>query len=72
MHGQQSPTQYGVVKFYKEEEGFGFIISEEGEEIFLHFSGIPQGVFLEKGEGVSFETIRGKKGINAVNVRPLC
>jgi CspA family cold shock protein len=68
----QGKTHYGVVKFYKEEEGFGFVISEEGEEIFVHITGLRPGVRLEKGEGVSFEIIRGKKGINAVNVRPLC
>lgn len=66
-----SKTQYGVIKFYKEEEGFGFIVSEEGEEIFLHSSGIPPRITIQKGEGVSFEVIKGKKGDNAVNVRPL-
>jgi cold shock protein len=66
-----SSTQHGVVKFYKDDKGFGFIVSETGEEIFVHISGLAPGTTLEKGDAVSFETVNGKKGINAVNVQPV-
>ena len=58
----------GTVKFYNEEKGFGFIVdNNSGQEIFVHSSGLIDEI--REGDTVTFETARGKKGMNAVNVQ---
>ncbi len=57
----------GTVKFYNETKSFGFITDENGKEIFVHATGLKHEI--NKGDNVSFETIDGKKGLNAVNVK---
>lgn len=60
----------GVVKWFNAEKGFGFITSEEGNDIFVHFSQINKDGFksLEEGEEVTFEITDGAKGPQASNV----
>jgi cold shock protein len=57
----------GVVKFFNETKGFGFIKSETGEEIFVHSSGLRDRI--QENDNVVFELQQGKKGLNAVNVK---
>lgn len=58
----------GTVKFFNESKGFGFIVDNSThEEIFVHVSGLVDNI--RQGDVVTFETARGKKGMNAVNVR---
>ena len=58
----------GVVKFFNETKGFGFIKTEgTGEEIFVHVSGIQDEI--RENDKVVFDVQEGKKGLNAVNVR---
>ena len=57
----------GVVKFYNEAKGFGFIKAENGEEIFVHVSGLIDQI--HENDEVTFEVQEGKKGLNAVNVK---
>jgi len=58
----------GVVKFFNETKGFGFINEEEaGKEHFVHVSGLIDEI--REGDNVEFELQEGKKGLNAVNVR---
>ena len=58
----------GIVKFFNEAKGFGFIIdSDTNEKIFFHFTGLVDPIREE--DKVTFETARGKKGMNAVNVK---
>lgn len=58
----------GTVKFFNSAKGFGFIVdSSTGQEIFVHVSGLVDEI--REGDIVTFETARGKKGMNAVNVR---
>ncbi len=58
----------GTVKFFNETKGFGFIVdSATGQEIFVHVSGLVDKI--REGDTVTFETQRGKKGMNAVNVQ---
>lgn len=57
----------GTVKFFNEAKGFGFIKSENGEEIFVHATGL-KGDIRENDE-VIFDIENGKKGLNAVNVK---
>ncbi|MBL7798383.1 MAG: cold shock domain-containing protein [Saprospiraceae bacterium] len=58
----------GTVKFFNNTKGFGFIVdSGTGEEIFVHVSGLVDDI--REGDTVTFDTQRGKKGMNAVNVK---
>ncbi len=57
----------GVVKFFNETKGYGFIkVDETGEEVFVHISGLKDEI--NKDDKVSFEIERGKKGLNAIDV----
>ncbi len=61
----------GTVKWFNSQKGFGFITnSADGEDIFVHFSGIASGGFksLEEGQNVTFDITKGTKGLQAVNV----
>jgi cold shock protein len=57
----------GVVKFFNETKGFGFITDEGGQDIFVHVSGLKQEV--RQNDRVIFEVQEGRKGLNAVNVK---
>ncbi len=57
----------GTVKFFNEAKGFGFIKGEDGQEIFVHASGLTEDV--RENDEVVYETQDGKKGLNAVNVK---
>lgn len=63
----------GTVKWFDAKKGFGFIVGEEGEDIFVHFSVIQGDGFrsLKDGEPVEYEYERGNKGLLAKNVRRL-
>lgn len=56
----------GTVKFFNEAKGFGFIKGEDGQEIFVHATGLQEDI--RENDEVEYETERGKKGLNAVNV----
>jgi cold shock protein len=57
----------GIVKFYNKEKGFGFIIGDDGTEIFVHMSGIKEEI--KQNDRVEYEEQQGKKGLNAAKVR---
>ncbi|ADO82639.1 cold-shock protein [Ilyobacter polytropus] len=61
----------GTVKWFNGEKGFGFITSEEGTDVFAHFSEIQKDGFktLEEGEQVTFEITQGQKGPQASNIK---
>ncbi len=63
----------GTVKFFNEQRGFGFITTADGEDVFVHASNIEGTGFrtLTEGQTVTYETARGRKGPEAVNVRPV-
>ncbi len=56
----------GVVKFFNDAKGFGFIKSENGQELFVHASGLVHEI--QENDVVTFDTEEGKKGLSAVNV----
>lgn len=60
----------GKVKWFNAQKGYGFITTEDGKDIFVHYSGISTSGFktLEEGESVSFDLTEGDKGHQAVNV----
>ena len=57
----------GVVKFYNEAKGFGFIKEDNGPEIFVHATGLQEEI--RENDNVVFDVQDGKKGLNAVNVK---
>jgi CspA family cold shock protein len=63
----------GTVKWFNDTKGFGFITSEEGHDVFVHFSAIQGDGFrsLAEGDSVSFEIEEGPKGPKATNVTRL-
>ena len=60
----------GTVKWFNNQKGFGFISDEQGNDVFVHYSGIQSNGFksLEEGQEVEFEVTEGAKGPQAVNV----
>ncbi|MFC6101121.1 cold-shock protein [Olivibacter domesticus] len=60
--------QEGVVKFFNETKGFGFITPNDGgREIFVHSSGLKDRI--RENDDVVFDVEQGQKGLNAVNVK---
>ena len=60
----------GTVKWFNDSKGFGFLEQENGEDVFVHFSAITGNGFksLAEGERVTFEVVKGPKGLQAANV----
>ncbi|AKI98028.1 cold-shock protein [Kosmotoga pacifica] len=61
----------GTVKWFNAQKGYGFITRDEGEDVFVHFSGIATDGFrtLEEGQRVEFDIENGQKGAQAINVK---
>ena len=60
----------GIVKWFNEAKGFGFIEQENGPDVFVHFSAIMSDGFksLNEGDRVMFDIEQGQKGPAAANV----
>jgi cold shock protein len=60
----------GKVKWFNPDKGFGFIETEEGGDVFVHFSAIQGDGFktLEEGQAVEFDVVEGNRGAQAANV----
>lgn len=63
----------GTVKWFNATKGYGFISTEEGEDVFVHYSAIESEGFktLDEGQEVEFEVAEGDKGPQATNVNKL-
>lgn len=61
----------GIVKWFNDAKGFGFITPENGPDLFVHHSAIIADGYrsLTEGEAVTFDAAQGPKGPQAINVR---
>lgn len=61
----------GIVKWFNEDKGFGFITQENGPDVFAHFSAIQSEGFktLKEGQTVTFDVEQGQKGPQATNIQ---
>ena len=70
MSGTETGRLTGVVKWFNDAKGFGFISSEGSEDVFIHHTAINLTGFktVKEGQKVTFEKTKGPKGWQAVNV----
>ena len=63
----------GIVKWFSDKKGFGFIEQEDGPDVFVHYSAIDMPGFktLAEGDRVTFDVEDGRRGPQAKNVRKL-
>ena len=63
----------GTVKWFNNQKGYGFISDAEGNDVFVHYSGLNMEGFksLEEGQEVEYDDTEGAKGPQAVNVTKL-
>lgn len=66
-------TKTGTVKWFSHQKGYGFIEYDEGEDIFVHFTGIKMEGFrkLDEGQRVEFRAVEGSRGLQATDVIPI-
>jgi CspA family cold shock protein len=69
--GKEARVAEGVVKWFSNEKGYGFISRPDGEDVFVHFSAIQADGYrsLQEGQKVDFEVVDGPKGKQASNVK---
>ena len=61
----------GTVKWFNGQKGFGFICNENGEDVFVHYSGLSMDGYktLDEGQRVTFDVTNGTRGLQAINVQ---
>ena len=70
---KESFMSQGKVKWFNARKGYGFIAGEDGQDIFVHYASISSDGYktLNEGQDVSFDVVKGEKGLRAENVVPL-
>ena len=66
-------SQSGVVKWFNNSKGYGFLTDDNGADVFVHFSAIQSEGYktLKQGDSVEFDAIEGEKGLQAQNVKKI-
>jgi CspA family cold shock protein len=69
--GEQLHMAKGKVKWFSNQKGYGFITSDDGKDIFVHYSAVSGEGYktLEEGQEVEFDVTQGPKGEQATNVK---
>ena len=65
--GKNKKMKKGTVKFFNTTKGVGFIKGDDGQEVFVHVTGLKEEI--QENDIVSYDTEVGNRGVNAVNVR---
>jgi CspA family cold shock protein len=70
---KEDEMETGTVKWFSDAKGYGFISRQDGPDIFVHYSAIEADGFksLQEGQAVEFRVVKGTKGLQAEDVRPL-
>jgi CspA family cold shock protein len=66
---KEEKNMKGTIKWYNARKGYGFIQGEDGKDVFVHRSAIPQGTFLNEGDKIEYEVEDTERGPNAKNVK---
>ncbi|HEC89068.1 MAG: cold-shock protein [Thermoplasmata archaeon] len=61
----------GNVKWYNPRKGYGFIQGEDGQDVFVHRTDVPVGVFLNEGDSVEYEVENTNRGLKATHIKKL-
>lgn len=61
----------GTVNWFNIKKGYGFVKGEDGEDYFIHYTAVPQGVFLKEGDSIKFEPSKTEKGKQAQDIKLL-
>jgi CspA family cold shock protein len=62
----------GTIKWYNPKKGFGFIQGEDGNDVFVHRTAIPdEAGYLQEGDNVEYEVEETERGPNAKNIKKL-
>ena len=69
--GEKVATERGTVKWFSDAKGYGFISRQSGEDVFVDASAIVGGKTLHEGHAVDFRVVKGAKGYQAVDVKPV-
>ncbi|HER45463.1 MAG TPA: cold shock domain-containing protein [Thermoplasmatales archaeon] len=59
----------GTIKWYNTRKGYGFILGEDGKDIFLHRTAVPDDMRLNEGDKVEYEIEDSERGPKAVNIK---
>jgi CspA family cold shock protein len=59
----------GTIKWYNTRKGYGFIQSDDGKDIFLHRTSVPEGIFLKEGDKVEFNIEASDRGPKAIDIK---